>query len=96
MSIRVRKITEQELKEILHLRKHGWTYHSLAFMYGIDHSSVYHLCKKYGAERLQKEVVFDVPTIIELSQSTNSLDSILAIAIKPKPTSYAEYLKLYA
>ena len=85
------KITVDELEEILALRKKGWTYQSLAFLYGVDHSSIYHLCKKYGAERGENEIVFDLPAVIDAVNPQIDVGSILSV-IRHKPSSYAEYL----
>lgn len=90
----IRKITEKELNEMIALRKRGWTYQSLAFIYGVDHSSIYHLCKKYGVLRGNNEIVYDLPAVIEISQPVNIIQSILEVSIRHKPSSYAEFLKL--
>ena len=90
----IRKITEKELAEMVALRRRGWTYQSLGFIYGVDHSSIYHLCKKYGAERGNHEVVYNLPVIVEMSQPVDIIPSILEVTIRRKPTSYLEYLKL--
>lgn len=92
MITHIRKITEEEINELISLRKKGWTYQSLAFIYGVDHSSIYHLCKKYGVEPANRKIVYNLPEVIEISQPTNVIPSILEIVIRPKPQSYADYL----
>lgn len=90
----IRKITEKELNEMLTLRRKGWTYQSLAFIYGVDHSSIYHLCHKYRVQKVGPEISFNLPGVIEVSRPADIIPSILEVVIRPKPLSYADYLKL--
>ena len=90
----IRKITEEEFNQLVVLRQRGWTYKSLAFIYGVDHSSIYHFCKTRGIERGEHEVSFDLPSVIEISQPVSVIPSILELIIRPKPSCYADYLKL--
>ncbi len=82
---------DEILQEMLHLRKRGWTYKSLASLYGVDHSSIYHWCKKFNVECPVPIVSIDIKDIIALTQP--NLVSILSVVFKPKPMSYSDYLK---
>lgn len=85
------KIVKKELDELISLRKKGWTYESLAFLYGVDHSSIYHLCKKYGAEPGTHRISFDFPAVIEAVNPQVDVISILE-SVRRKPVCYADYL----
>jgi len=88
----LRKLTNEEVNKIIELRKRGWTYQSLGFLFGVDHSSIYHLCKRFNIGRGNHEVIFDLPSVIETTQSPYEIQSILEISIRTKPLSYADYL----
>lgn len=70
------------LEEMLSLRRKGWTYHSLAFLYGVDHSSIYHECKKFEVEPIKKKVSFSIKSVL----------SMLEIKVKG-PKTYNDYLR---
>lgn len=67
---------------MVQLRKMGFSYISIATIFGIDHSSVYAKCKKYSIIKGEKDLEFGIKYIIELEPAI--------YAIKPK--SYKEYL----
>lgn len=58
------KNDEKLLEKMLELRRQGWTYVSLAFIFGVDHSSIYKWCKVRGIPRPSVTRAIDVPTII--------------------------------
>lgn len=55
---------DQILNEMLQLRRAGWTYMSLALLFGVDYSSIYHQCKKFNALKFDKPVNFSVKSIL--------------------------------
>lgn len=55
---------DQILNGMLQLRRSGWTYMSLALLFGVDYSSIYHQCKKFHALKLNKPVDFSVKSIL--------------------------------
>lgn len=74
---------KKKLDAMLEFRRKNWSYFSLAFIYGVDHSSIYHLCKKYHVGKEGKDTVkFDPKVVLEL----------LDIHAKHVKT-YADYLK---
>jgi len=85
--------SQETLNKMLTLRAKGWTYKSLASVYGVDHSSIYHQCKKNGVKLIIPMVSFNVSDIIGLFDNSKFINSILAISIRKKPTSYLDYLK---
>jgi len=93
MSTRTRTFKHKEtLGEMLHLRSKGWNYKALASLYGVDHSSIYHLCKKYAIIKGSPNVSVDVFRIVEVSRPKDPVSSIVSISIRHKPVCYAEYL----
>ncbi len=71
-----------KLDTMLSLRRHGWTYGSLALLYNVDYSSIYHQCKKFHVEPPGYRVDFSVRTILR----------DLGIKAK-KEKMYADYLR---
>lgn len=72
----------EKLKDMLEMRKQGWTYESLAIIFGVDHSSIYKACKIRGIVRIKE------PISIDLSLILNEL------GIKPREEkSYQDYLE---
>ena len=67
---------------MLSLRRQGWTYLSLAFIYGVDHSSIYYECKKYGVKNPIQTIDFSPRTVVNI------------LNIHPKKEKmYADYVK---
>lgn len=58
------KKDEKLLEKMLELRRQGWTYVSLGFIFGVDHSSIYKWCKVKRIPRPSVTIAIDVPTII--------------------------------
>ena len=52
------------LERMLELRKLGWTYISLAFIFGVDHSSIYKWCKIRRIPNPSRTLSIDVPSLI--------------------------------
>jgi hypothetical protein len=67
---------------MLSLRRQGWTYLSLAFIYGVDHTSIYYECKKYKIANPVNTVDFSPKSIVNL----------LGISL-PKDKNYSDYLR---
>jgi hypothetical protein len=81
MSIRAVFNDKKKLEEMLNLRKAGWTYQSLAMIYGVDHSSIYGQCKKYGIPKSPVNINLNISSILVL------------LEIRSKPAkSYSDYL----
>ena len=74
---------KNRLNSMIQFRQKGFSYLSLAVIYGVDHSSIYYICKKYGVEKGGHNIEFSIPTIISLSDVT----------VRRRPKSYAEYLE---
>ncbi len=74
-------LDEQTLHEMLSLRRDGWTLKSLALFYGVDHSSIYHLCKKYGVQKGDETLSFSVIPIVNF-----------IIQVVRKPITYQDFL----
>lgn len=72
---------EDKLRKMLELRRQGWTYQSLALIYGVDHSSIYNWCKIKHIPRPKE------PISLDLSQ----LLSQIGFEVKRDKT-YADYL----
>lgn len=78
------------LKSMLKLRRQGFTYHSLGFIFGVDHSSIYHHCKNIVP---LKRIAFELPSVIS-TFLVDTRDIISLIEIRPKrDKTYSEYLK---
>lgn len=78
-----KKFTDKrKLNTMLELRKQGWSLVSLGIIFGVDFSSIYHLCKKYHIEKGDEELVFNLKHIIALTNVSVRL-----------PKSYADYLE---
>lgn len=73
--------SNRKLITMLELRRSGWDVVSLAFVFGVDPTSVYDQCKKYYIPRGDEPLHFSVGFI--LSQEN--------IKVR-KEKSYAEYL----
>lgn len=73
---------EAIFNSMIQLRKMGFSYLSLATIFGIDHSSIYAKCKKYSIIKGDKDLEFGIKYIIELEPTI--------YAIRPK--SYKEYI----
>lgn len=70
-----------KMSRMLALRKQGWSYLSLADLYGVDFSSIYHQCKLHNVVVLHKGSIFSINTIV-------------ATVVKPKHAlCYEDYLK---
>ncbi len=69
------------LTKMLELRQNGWTYTSLALIYGVDHSSIYHQCKKFHVEKKEGPIDFSIRSLLRE----------LEIRV-PKEKTYADYL----
>ena len=54
----------EKLRTMLSLRQRGWTYKSLALIFGVDHSSIYKACKIRGVTKKHEDVVFDISNIV--------------------------------
>lgn len=67
---------------MLELRRKGWSLVSLGIIFGVDFSSIYHLCKKYKIEKSENTLAFNPKNIIALTN----------ILVKT-PKNYADYLK---
>jgi hypothetical protein len=75
---------KNKLEAMIELRKQGWTYHSLALVFGVDFSSIYHECKKFHVEKGKDNIDFTPRSIIHL------------LEIKAQePKMYADYLREY-
>lgn len=71
-----------KLKDMLEMRKQGWTYESLAIVFGVDHSSIYKACKIRGIVRMKEPISIDLPTILD------------ELGIRPiQEKSYRDYLE---
>lgn len=64
------------------LRQRGWSYKSIAIVFGIDHSSVYHSCKKFHILKGKEEIDFGIKGIL----------SSIGVKCK-KEKMYADYLR---
>ncbi len=53
------------LESMFRLRRKGWTYMSLAIVYGVDFSSIYHECKKFNVKRSKKTVELSVKSVLD-------------------------------
>lgn len=73
---------KQKLSTMISLREKGWTYKSLALVFGVDYSSIYHECKKFHVEKRGESVDFSVRSLL-----TN-----MGIEAK-KERMYADYLR---
>lgn len=73
---------KHKLDSMLSLRKMGWTYMSLALLYGVDYTSIYHECKKFNVKKEKDSVDFSVRSIL----------NDLGIHAKKEKT-YADYLR---
>lgn len=73
---------KKKLDLLLDLRRQGWSYFSIAFIFGVDHSSIYHECKKFSVEKNHETIDFSVRTIL------HNLDIKV-----PKVKMYKDYLR---
>lgn len=73
---------KKKLDFMLSLRRQGWSYLSLAFVFGVDHSSIYHECKKFSVTTDHGTIDFGIRTILR------DLDIKV-----PKVKMYADYLR---
>lgn len=73
---------KNRLITMLSMRENGWSYTGLALVYGVDHSSIYHECKKFNVGRKSESVDFSIKSIL----------SGLEIRV-PQERTYAEYLE---
>lgn len=64
------------------LRQKGWGYTALAMVFGVDHSSIYHECKKFNIPKGKEHIEFGIRTILDT----------LHIEVK-RPKMYADYLR---
>lgn len=58
------KVNEALLNDMLQLRRKGWTYVSLAFIFGVDHSSIYKWCKIRHLPKPDTTISIDVSSLI--------------------------------
>jgi hypothetical protein len=81
---------KKTLDSLKTLRKKGYTYPSLAFIFNVDFSTVYHHVKGLMP---RQHVVFNVGEILgSTSVNVGDLIAILHLEVK-HPKNYAEYLK---
>ena len=73
---------EAQLNEMIRLRREGWTYKSLATIYGVDHTSIYFWCKKMSIPRPVITISLDISEILDK----------MGIKVR-RHKSYADYLK---
>lgn len=79
----------ENLESMIRLRKAGYTYKSLAFIFGVDHSSIYHHCKNIIPSH---KLVFELANILGVFQvDTSDILILLNIGTKREKT-YADYL----
>ena len=80
---------KQTLKSLLKLRKQGYTYPSLAFLFSVDTSSIYHHVRGLMP---RQHVVLDVGSIFHsFDIDTGEIISLLGLHIS-HPKTYNEYL----
>lgn len=80
---------KQTLKSLKRLRKQGYTYPSLAFLYSVDISTVYHHVQGLMP---RQHVVLDVSSILDsFMVDTGELISLLGLRVV-HPKSYHDYL----
>ena len=83
---------KKKLASMLALREQGWSYLSLAFIFGVDFSSIYYECKKYGVDKTTNQITFITPLPLDPINLTDILASV--IAVKKVPMCYADYLAI--
>ena len=80
---------KQTLKSLKKLRKQGYTYPSLAFLFNVDMSTVYHHVKGLMP---RQHVVFDIDSIFHSFEvDTGEIISLLGLHVS-HPKTYNEYL----
>ena len=72
---------KDKLEKLIELRKEGWTYLSLAFIFGVDHSSIYYECKKYNVDNPTDTINFGPRTVLRI------------FSITAREKTYADYLR---
>lgn len=72
------------LERMLTMRKEGWTYVSLAIIFGVDHSSIYKWCKIRRIPRPKNPISIDIPSIVGIVGLTFN---------EPHVKTYKEYLE---
>lgn len=72
-----------KLERMLEMRRAGWTYVSLGYIYGVDHSSIYSWCKMRGIPSPSAPISLDIGAII----------AMVGIAPKPRQKTYRDYLE---
>lgn len=73
---------KRRLNTMFEMRRQGFSLLSLALIFGVDHSSIHHLCKKYNVSKSPQELEFSLKHIISLNK-----------VFVRVPKSYAEYLR---
>ena len=81
---------KQTLKNLRSLREKGYTYHSLAFLYGVDFSTVYYHVRDIHPK---ETISFSIPRIFSLlGLGTIEISEIIAsLGIRTREKSYREY-----
>ena len=81
---------KDKLKTLKELRKKGYTYHSLAFLYSVDFSSIYHHVKGVTP---QSHLVLNLSNLLSCFQvDTSDILSLLDLHVKQQK-SYEDYLR---
>lgn len=81
-----------KLDEMLKLRSKGLNLKPLAFIYGVDHTSIAYLCDKYGVKKGKNNISVDFSKIIEMSQPYDVI-SFVNVVIHPRSMCYLDYIK---
>lgn len=81
--------TKKSIQSLIKLRRKGYTYESLAFIFGVDFSSIYHHCKGVTPKG---HLVFHPDNFMSsLRIDEKSIISLLDIHL-PHQKTYKEYL----
>lgn len=85
---------KRKLELMLRLRKEGWTYHSLGFVFGVDYTSIYGECKKFNVKKEKENVDLSVRSILTnlgiRARKVKSYEDYLMQAGYKKPQVFLE------
>lgn len=74
---------EHKLERMLHMRQDGWTFESLAIIFGVDHSSIYKACKVHKVKPSTTLISLDFSELL-----------LLTGFIPRKEKTYKDYLEM--
>ena len=58
---------DEKLNRMLQLRREGWTYVSLALIFGVDHSSIYKWCQIKRIDNPPHPISISISNLLDLS-----------------------------